>query len=249
MMMEQNYSLAFVLYKDKNIVMSEIGRNFEKLWGEKLEAEMGFDQMKGHLEQFEYVISFVDEPIDQDEMTRIAKHNGLFKDGLTIATHHQCHALVGIIGVGNAVSRYKALTKLLAAIVSSYNAVAVYLGEQQLFYSRQTCLENAQLLKTGQLPVALWVYFGFYVHDEAFWVYTQGMSIFGREELEICADDLPMRTLHEILMYLAMICMSTHHQFEEGEGIEVGEYYLTVSHNQSASLQRSTLLFRFDNLA
>lgn len=246
--MENNFSIAFVLYKDKNIVVSEIERNYTKLWHEPLDIQLGVDQLKGRIAQFEFVISFVDEPIDEKEIMAVAKHNPFFEDGEKIAKRHQCHAIVGIRGVGNAVARYKALTKLLAAIVSSYNGVAVYLGEQQLFYSRETLLENAKALNNGQLPISSWLYFGFYAHDDAFWVYTKGMNVFGREELEISADNLPMRTMHEILMYLATVLVSTHTQFEDEELIEVGEYFLTVKHRFSPTLQCSTLLFSFENV-
>ena len=244
--MENNFSIAFVLYNDKNIVVTEIERNYEKLWHEKLEVQAGLDQLKGHIAQFEFVISFVDEPIDEKEMVQVAKHNPFFEEGIKIAQKHQCHALVGVRGVGNAVARYKVLTKLLAATVSSYNAVAVYLGEQQLFYSKEILLEGAKSLDKGQLPVHLWLYFGFYAHNEAFWVYTQGMKVFNREELEISADDLPMQILHEILMYLATVLISTHRQFEDEELIEVGECYLTVTHRESPALQTPTLFFRFE---
>lgn len=51
--MENNFSIAFVLYKDKNIVVTEIERNYEKLWHEKLEVQAGLDQLKGYIAQFE----------------------------------------------------------------------------------------------------------------------------------------------------------------------------------------------------
>lgn len=73
------------------------------------------------------------------------------------------------------------------------------------------------------------------------------MNIFGREELEISSDHLTMQNLHEILMYLAVILISTHRQFEDGELIEVGEYYLSVKHRQSPTLGCPTLLFHFEN--
>lgn len=131
--MENQFSLAFVLYKDKNIITQEILRNYQKLWNEPLKADIGVDGLKGEIEQFSYVISFVDEPINQEEMNRVANHNAFFEEGKQIANHHQCHAIVGVKGVSNSVARYKVLTKLLAAVMSSYNAVGVYLGEQQLF--------------------------------------------------------------------------------------------------------------------
>lgn len=245
--MENQFSLAFVLYKDKNIMMQEIGRNYQKIWQEPLKMNIGADGIKGEIAQFSYVISFVDEPIDKNEMNQIAKHNPFFEEGEKVANHHQCHAIVGVKGVSNPVARYKVLTKLLAAMVSSYNAVGVYLGEQQLFYGREFLLKQSELLKRGQLPIAAWVYFGFYAHDHAFWVYTKGMPIFGREELEISSDSVTMQTLHEILMYLSVVLVSTHRQFEEGEVVEVGEYYLSVTHQNSPTLGCPTLLFHFEN--
>lgn len=229
-------------------MMSAIARDYERLWQTPLEVQNGISQMRGHIAQFAYVISFVDEPIDQAEMLRIAKHNVLFTDGEKIARHHRCHAVVGVFGVGSPLARYQVLTRLLAAVASAYNAVAVYLGEQQLFYDKKTLLEQAPQLLAGQLPTALWIYYGFYAHQEAFWVYTQGMREFSRLELEISSDRLPLRTLHEILTYLSAIVISNHHQFEDGEIIEVGDYCLSVTHRESPALKTKTLLFCFENL-
>lgn len=245
--MEQQFSLAFVLYKDQNIVPSEISRFYQKLWQEPLSMTVSLQQITGQIGMFDYVISFVDEPIDAAEMTKIAEHNSFYEEGLMVATHHQCHAIVGVKGNGSAVARYQILTKLLAAVVSPYNAKAVYLGEQSLYYSRTFLLEQAKYLQQQLLPVQAWIYFGFYAHASAYWVYTQGMSIFGRQELEISSDHHTMKTMHDILIAFCAILMSSHRQFEEGELVEIGDYFVTIHYRNSPTLRQQTLLLSIEN--
>jgi len=244
--MNEQFTLAFVLYKDKNIMTSEIGRFYKKLWNEDLKMNIGATQITGEIQQFSYVISFVDEPIDRNEMESVANHNPFFKEGLDIAKRHVAHAIVGVKGVGSSVARYKVLTQLLAAILSPYNAVAVYLGKQSLYYGKEQLLNQAQMMKKGILPVASWIYFGFYSYENKFWVYTQGLSEFGREEIEIASDHHTMQHMHYIAMAFSSALMSSHRQFEDDEMVEIGEDYVTCIHRYSPTLQTNTLLLSIE---
>ena len=76
--MNEQFTLAFVLYKDKNVMPLEIGRYYKKLWNEDLNMDVRTTQIVGTIQQFSYVISFVDEPIDKNEMKRVANHNPFF---------------------------------------------------------------------------------------------------------------------------------------------------------------------------
>ena len=245
--MNQQYSLAFILYKDQNIVMSEIFRNYEKLWKEPLSGKMDVEDIKGEIGHFSYVISFVDEPIHQDEIARVAKHNIMFEKGEMIAKNHRCHAVVGVKGMGSTLLRYQTLTKLLAAMASCYNAVAIYLGEQQLLYGKDQLLEDAKKLNQGQSPIKSWIYYGFYAHEDAYWCYSQGMTIFGREELEISSDHHTLQQLHEVLMMVSSLMVTNHHQYENGEWIDLGDICVSVQHRFSPVLQSRVRDLRFEN--
>lgn len=239
--MNEQFTLGFVLYKDKNIMTSEIARFYKKLWNEDLNMNMGTTQVTGTINQFSYVISFVDEPIDRLEMERVAKHNPLFTEGEDIARRHTCHAIVGVKGVGSAVARYKVLTQILAAMMSTYNAIGVYLGKQSLFYGKDQLLTEAKKMAKGVLPVSSWIYYGFYSHNQQFWVYSQGLSEFGREEIEIYSDAHTMQHMHQLAIAFSFALMSTHRLFEDGEMIELGEDYVIVHHVYSEALQTNTL--------
>ncbi len=236
--MNEKFSLAFVLYKDKNIMTQEISRYYEKLWGEPLNVQVGTTQLTGTIQQFSYVISFVDEPINREEMERVASHNPFFQEGLTIAKKHMCHAVVGVKGVGSSVARYKVLTKLLAAMLSPYNAVAVYLGEQSLYYGKEQLLTQAKLINQGRLPVDCWIYFGFYTYNQKFWVYTNGLNAFGRDEIEIASDCHTMQHLHQLALVFSHALMSSHRQFEDGEMIEIMDDYVSVHLRYSETLKK-----------
>ena len=129
--MQEAFSLAFVLYKDLNINALKILDDFEKRWDEKLPLEFKVDTLRGNYHQFQVVISFVDTPIDVTEMAKIAQHNPFYQEGQRIAKNHRGHAIVAVKGVSSAVERFRVLTKILAAVASSYNAVAIYQGASQ----------------------------------------------------------------------------------------------------------------------
>lgn len=245
--MKQQLTIAFVLYKDKNIMPLEIARFYQKLWHEKLDMDTSKVDITGTIKQFQYVISFVDSPIDISEMSRVASHNARFEEGKAIASKHQCHAIVGIRGVGSAVARYQALTKLLAAMLSTYNALAVYLGQQSLYYSKDFLLTQAKELEKGQLPIPCWIYFGFYAYQEAYWVYTQGLSDFGRLEIEIASDCHTMQEMHHLLIDFCAMLVANHHQYQEGELVEIGDWFVSVHYVDSPTLKAPTMRLKFEN--
>ena len=246
--MQEAFSLAFVLYKDLNINALKILDDFEKRWDEKLPLEFKVDTLRGNYHQFQVVISFVDTPIDVTEMAKIAQHNPFYQEGQRIAKNHRGHAIVAVKGVSSAVERFRVLTKILAAVASSYNAVAIYQGASQLFYSRDFLLEQARLLQEGYLPVQAWIYFGFYSHENAFWCYTQGMGQFGREELEIASDRHTPRQLHEALIQFAYHYLSSHRQWNDGELVVLNEELNLIVHPRySPTLKSDTLLLSFDS--
>lgn len=245
--MNQQLTIAFVLYKDKNIVPLEIGRFYQKLWREKLDMDTSKVDVTGTIKQFQYAISFVDAPIDTSEMSRVAHHNARFEEGQDIAMKHQCHAIVGIRGVGSAVARYQALTKLLAAMLSSYNALAVYLGRQSLYYGKKYLLSQAKQLDKGQLPISAWIYFGFYAYQEAYWVYTQGLNDFGRLEVEIYSDSHTMQEMHHILIDFCALLVANHHQYQDGELVEVGDWFVSVHYVDSPTLKAPAMRLKIEN--
>ncbi len=240
------FSIAFVLYKDLNVDPKRIEIDFKKMWDEDLNVQYTFDSMKFNYKQFDVVISFVNEPINKEEMERVAKHNPLFENGIKIAKNHKCHAVVAIKGVSSHVERYKALTKILASMAMSYNAKAIYLGAQQLLYSDTFIVEQAKLLHNGYLPVQSWVYIGFYSYDGAFYAYSQGMKEFNRLEIEIMADDKTPQELHQTILNFIFYHLASHRQYEDGEVLCLNyDCVIEISHRWSDTLKEDTLLLRF----
>lgn len=219
----ERFTLGFALYKDHNIQMNQFLPHFKQLFDDPIEVKTNLTELTGTIGPFQFVISYVDHPIDQEEIMRVAKHNSLFKEGPTIAKGHKAHAVIAIKGVGNDVLRYQAFTKLLAALSKSYNCVAFYLGRQQLMYGRTMVLDRIETLKEGILPVDLWLYVGYVAEEEGILCYSMGMEEFNRRDIVLQATMHTPKQMHDTLLNYAYYCLLAHRSLTPNQYLEVDE--------------------------
>ena len=55
-----------------------------------------------------------------------------------------------------------------------------------------------------------------------------------------------MAHMHQIAIAFSSALMSSHRQFEEGEMIEIGEDYVTITPRYSETLQQNTILLEIE---
>lgn len=217
------FVLGFALYKDFNIQLDTFEHHFKKLFNDAITVEKKLTEIRGTLGCYEFVISYVDHPIEKEEIMRIASHNPFFEEGEHIAKGHKAHAVVALKGAGSAVLRYLAFTKILMALAKSYNCVAFYLGEQQLFYGRDFLLKQVETIIEGRLPIPAWIYVGFVQGKEGFIAYTKGMKDFGRHEAILEAQNYTPEKMHQTLLAFVEYMLLAHRTLEHEQYLDIDE--------------------------
>jgi hypothetical protein len=120
---------------------------------------------------------------------------------------HTGHAIVTIMaGKKPVIDRYRILSKVLCAMLSTSNAIGVYQGGQSLLIPKSQYLANVDELKDG-VPVPLWIYFGLRKENEGNSLYTFGLTEFGKQEIEIIHSKMDLEELYDfaanIVSYVA----------------------------------------------
>jgi len=131
---------------------------------------------------------------------------------------HNGHAIVSLIaGNKTALERFKILSKVLCAILSTSNALGIYQGNQSLLIPRAQYLAHVDELKEHKTPVTIWIYFGLRKSDKGNSLYTYGLTEFGKQEIEIINSKSDLEELYDFAGNIVEYVVSSDITFKSGE--------------------------------
>lgn len=131
---------------------------------------------------------------------------------------HNGHAIVSVMPSDKPVlERFKILSKVLYAILSTSDTIGIYQGTQSLLIPRSQYLGYVDELKEDTPPVPLWIYFGLRASDNGNSLYTYGLAEFGKQELEILNSQLELEELYDFACNLATYVVGNDVTLKSGE--------------------------------
>jgi len=150
---------------------------------------------------------------------------------------HNAHVIVSIMGSeGSTLRRSIILTKVLAAMLSTSGALGVYQGAQTLLISKAQYLPPAEALKEGNMPFVLWIYFGIIQSPEGNSVYTYGLNVFDKQEMEILNSPLDMEDVYRFMLNICAYVLRKDITLKDGETLGYTE-------NQKVKIRSSEGVF------
>lgn len=133
---------------------------------------------------------------------------------------HNGHAIVSVMaGNKTTIERFRILSKVLCAILSTSKAIGVYQGNQSLLIPKSQYLDNINELKEDGTPVTLWVYLGLRKSDKGNNLYTYGLTEFGKQEIEIVNSKLDLEELYDYIANIVAYVIGSDVTFKSGETI------------------------------
>ncbi len=131
---------------------------------------------------------------------------------------HNSHMIVTLLSGNNtAVSRFGTLTKVLTAILATTDCIGIYQGSQCLLTPKDQYLDSAEALKSGQIPLHLWVYIGLRRGEKTNSGYTYGLTAFDKLEMEFINAPLDLMELHSFLSHIGAYVVNSDVTFKSGE--------------------------------
>jgi hypothetical protein len=149
-------------------------------------------------------IGYMSVPIPMGDIEGTARYAYNWPTVLDDLKGFSGHAIVSVMSAKKTtVERYKLLSKVLHAILSTTNSVGIYQGSQSLLIPKAHYIDTAEDLKSDGLPISLWIYIGLRQSETGNSVYTYGLTRFGKNELEVINSKL---SLEEICNFVVNIC-------------------------------------------
>lgn len=198
--------LAMVMYNSgETHDLEKIVEQLRLHWNCNVDHKDG-DEQSGILEVDgqNIILATIPAQIPWGDIEGTAQYAYNWETATTDLREHNSHLIVTAFGGANAGNlRAAALTKVIASILATSNAVGVYKGAHSLLIPNMDYQAAAESLKEDTFPVSLWIYLGVRTSGDKTSLYTYGMKEFGKKEMEIINSHQNIEHLYE---YLLNIC-------------------------------------------
>lgn len=188
------------------------------------------------VEDCDVEISYFSEPIKEKEcIEEIAEKNFSWENGALEISKHKAYISVAITDSDNDIETDNLLfTFIVSSILNNSNSIGIYLSDRDLTLKKEFYLMNLELLKEGKidLPIYNWIYFGAKEENGKYSLFTYGLYIFGKKEIEILNSEKPFDDIMEVLYELVnyVICSDIELEYENfldisetGEKLKISE--------------------------
>ncbi len=243
--------MGIVLLNSHTFDLEAFEKNLKEDWAIRLpertvlgESEDGEEPAEFvYMEQGAFAIaSFVDAPVPGGQAERAAKLNFLWKEAASVTQTHVAQVMIAVMDQGkNPLELATIFTQLCASCLKLPNAVGLYTSGTVLEpgYYR----EMSQPAKEGHPPVMSWVYCGVYQTEMGMCGYTNGLSSFGKDELEILNSRQSAADVWGVLSKTAYHILTKNVTLKDGDKVTLSEQEsnLFITRSEGVAVQGKSL--------
>lgn len=170
------------------------------------------------------ITGLLNAPIPGHEAERFAMANYMWKDAVSQTEKHTAHVIVSVMGDGDPMEKAKLYVKAAAAALRQSAALGFY-SSGAAVYEPRMFRECAEIMRSGEIPVLNLIWFGIFGDGDRSGVYTYGLRLFGKEEIEVYvpAEKADLNRLREFVVAIAAYVLSGDVTLKDGETIGLTE--------------------------
>lgn len=233
--------VAFVLLTGDSWDSEAVKKALSEDWGigcrEKAEEGNLVFEHRGDLAAYSLFASKVPD----GEAEENAANNYRWPEAVDVTSTHTAHLMVALVNHGaTPVDAALVHTKMVAAACRLPNAIGVYY--QGTVVSTEDFLKDADRIRSDELPIDDWIWFGIAHTEEGYHVYTRGLSTFGKDEMEVTDPSVSAEDLREFLYEICHYILSNDAVLSDGDeiGFEEGKTF-TIVRSPGIALDGMTL--------
>ncbi len=244
--------VGFVLLSSCEWEKETFCRDLLQEWGVAVEETEEESSIEGDSFVFEAdgmlaAVSLMPAPIPNGEAEENAANNYLWPEAVETTKGHTAHLIIAVLGKDH--SPYDAgelFVKLCSTCLNQKNALGVYTSGtvfEPAFYH-----DAARMMQDGSLPILNWIYFGLYQGKEGISGYTYGMTLLGKEEIEVLEANTSPSDLRNFLVDIAYYVLSSDVTLHDGETIGFSEdQKLPISRSEGVAVDGYSLKIGYPN--
>lgn len=240
--------LGFVLLSESEWDREQFQNDFYEDWGIEVsndEEEVRIDENEDIIilerDNMLITISLMPAAIPGGEVEHYAVGNYMWPEAVDVAKAHKAHILVAVVGnEADLYERGKMLVKAISSCCKQRYASGVYTNGAVFlpkFYR-----DFSMMMKEGELPVMNWVWFGLHRNGKKEGAYTYGMKLFGKEEMEVYAEDTDLVKIRDFLINIVVYVLDSDVTLNDGETIGFSaDQKLPITRSKGIALDGVTL--------
>ena len=141
---------------------------------------------------------------------------------LAAAEKHEAHLLVAVLGGESApLEAGKVFVKAASACLKADNALGIY--DCGTVWLPEDYIQSAMVMKEGGFPLADLVFIGLYQDERGISGWTNGLSSFGKEELEIVDSSQPPAEVYDMLWNISAYVIQEGAVLRDGQTLGFSE--------------------------
>jgi hypothetical protein len=217
---ESKILLAMPMFNDGEYYqLDDIISNLKSFWGLTITEITGDNKTAVLKVDGETVaLAYMPVQIPWGDIQGTAQYAYNWQEAMQDLKDHNGHAIVSLMaGNKTTIERFRILSKVLCAILSTSNAIGIYQGHQSLLISKSQYLDRIDELLENGTPVMLWIYFGLRKSDKGNSLYTYGLKTFEKQEIEIVNSALDIEELYDLAANIASYVVANDVTFKSGE--------------------------------
>jgi Domain of unknown function (DUF4261) len=241
--------LGMVLLKEVQAIdETKIITNLKDKWHVHIDSTDGNDSsLILKIDNQMIMVALIPASIPNGELDYSANLAYFWKNAKTEAVQHKAHIIISVLPSNHtAIDMNSLFTKVVTAILEETDALGIYLGSRTLLLPKEFYITTAELLKEGSLPLFNWAYFGMVKQGEKNSVYTYGLELFGKKEMEIIDSLHPINELQDMMYNTAHYVLDSDVTLKNGETLGISaEQKLKISLSKGKYLEGKTLKIEY----
>lgn len=238
--------LSFVLLEKPEWDKQAFVQTLQKEWG-IVDDDDGEDEDILMLSWQDAIVSvsLMPGPIPDGEAEAAAASNYMWRDGVEQVKKQEAHLLVAVLGRKTPpIEGGELLVKLTACACQQAGAIGVYANDT--VYPVDYYLHFAGMLKEDLFPIFNLVWIGIYKDKKGFCAYTNGLSNFGYDEIEVLNSGAEPGELHDFLVDISNYVITENVVLQDGETIGFSdEEKLPITKSRGVAVRGESLKIAF----
>lgn len=236
---------GFILLRDKSCDFEAVKNNLKEDWSIDISNEkVEENNLIFHVGDTMSALSFIPVPIPNGEAEENASHNYLWSKGVEETKKHQAQIVVAVFDE-NPYTASKIFNKVVSSTLKLDNVIGIY--KYPTVIPPDQYIEVAEYLKDGELPLANMVYIGLYNSEKGISGFSEGISFFGKKEIEVLDTSLDPFDLYNFLYDIIYYVLNNDIELKDGETIGFSEEQkLPITISKGIAVEGETIKIAYD---
>ena len=238
--------VSFVLLNSASWNSEKFAEDLEKEWGIVIRPEDGVLADKDSFvwdmgDNLLATVALMSSPVPDGEAEHNAASNYMWPEAVDVTKTHVAHLMVAVLDRNAPLTDAgQLLVQLCDACLLQDNAIGVYTAGT--VFQPELYRDCAAVMHDDELPFLNWVYFGFSRAEKGYNAYTYGLSVFGKDELEVLDSSAEPQELHSFLFNIAAYVISSDVTLRDGETLgATEEERISITRSEGVCLDGQTL--------